>query len=294
MKSMNLKSAIWLTLAVSASVLAAGGPPPGKGGGGGGGGEETLSNNLSVPAVLVGGALSATVGCGADGGFAGLVAPSGTPLTSFPIDPSAHFYVQGVHKWQAECTTAASGLFVEGAWGDNLAGDAKLKAGSPIRVELLLLSNGVWGKGYEVVKLDPSALDRESSYGTLATVAEGGGYSATAVDLRPVVYDAGARFSVVDASGDVVVADQAIAPEINATGKVVYGYNLRVSAPGKYTIKFTMPNIIFTGCDVANTCVNSIAEMTITVGGGGGGGGGKGGGKPTSITLPGGIVLTGR
>ena len=34
------------------------------------------------------------------------------------------------------------------------------------------------------------------------------------------------------ASGTFAVPLQAIAPEINATGKIVYGYNLRVTAAG--------------------------------------------------------------
>jgi hypothetical protein len=60
MTSKNLKSAIWLILAVSATALAAGGPPggkPGGGGGGGGGGKPTTeaTNDLSVPAIMAGG-----------------------------------------------------------------------------------------------------------------------------------------------------------------------------------------------------------------------------------------------
>jgi hypothetical protein len=94
------------------------------------------------------------------------------------------------------------------------------------------------------------------------------------------VYDAGARLSIQNvATGEYVKPDAPIAPEINATGKVTYGFNLRVSSTGQYLIKFTMPNVDFTGgCD-AGTCVDQTAELTITVGGGGGGGGGKG--RPT-------------
>ena len=65
--------------------------------------------------------------------------------------------------------------------------------------------------------------------------------------------------------------------EINATGKVVYGYNLRVTAAGAYLITFTVPNVNFSGGCVKGTCVGNTATLPITViaGGGGGGGGGK-------------------
>jgi hypothetical protein len=82
------------------------------------------------------------------------------------------------------------------------------------------------------------------------------------------------------ASGTFAVPLQPIAPEINATGKVVYGYNLRVNAAGTYTIRFYAPNVTITGVD-AGTYDFDSAYLDIVVGGGGGGGGGKkGGGKP--------------
>ncbi len=42
---------------------------------------------------------------------------------------------------------------------------------------------------------------------------------------------------------------QAATAEINATGRVVYGYNLRVTAAGVYTITFTFPNVTISGAD---------------------------------------------
>ena len=41
-------------------------------------------------------------------------------------------------KWQAPCFVPPAGIAIRTAWGDNLTGDAKLKVGSPIRVELVL------------------------------------------------------------------------------------------------------------------------------------------------------------
>ena len=289
MTSKTLKSAIWLTLVAGAVALAAGGAAYGKGGRPGGEPPDAGGNKLAVPAVVIGGPLAAASGCGTSDTtdttdtWGGLVMPQGDPAAGFPISPLDYYYVQGVNVWQAQCTTAVAGFDVVGAWGDNLTGDAKLKAGSPIRVELLLwaTSNFEQGLGFDVVKLDPAALDRVSAYGTLAEVVEGGGYSAIARLLTPVVYDAGARLSIQNvATGEYVKTDAPIAPEINATGKVTYGYNLRVTSPGQYLITFTMPNVVITGCD-GGECANQTAQLTITVGGGGGGGGGGGKGRPT-------------
>jgi hypothetical protein len=86
------------------------------------------------------------------------------------------------------------------------------------------------------------------------------------------------------ASGTYPVPLQPIAPEINATGKVVYGYNLRVSAAGTYRIRFYAPSVTFTGVDAGTFDANN-AYLDIVVGGGGGGGGGKKGGRTTRPSL---------
>ena len=288
MTSKNLKSAIWLILAVSATALAAGGPPAGKGGGGGGGGggsggggeEDTGSFKLSVPAVMIGGVAGGAT-CG-NNVFSGLILPSGDPKSGFPISPLDYYYVQGVNSWQAECMllTGVIPYNVTGAWGDNLTGDAKLKVGSPIRVELLLWdADTEMHYGYEVVKLDPLALDRVAPYGVLAT-STNGIYAAEPKDMKPVVHDAGASLTIT--GPNFLASEDPITPEINATGKVVYGYNLRVQAAGEYVITFKMPNVNFVSCD-GGDCAADTATLKITVGTGGGGGGGKkggGGGKP--------------
>ena len=105
-----------------------------------------------------------------------------------------------------------------------------------------------------------------------------------------MVHDAGMQFSVQNLdTGQFVVPLQPIAPEINATGKIVYGYNLRVTAAGNYRIRFnSTPAVTFTGVDAGTFDANN-AYLDIVVGAGGGGGGGGGGGKPRSnpgIALP--------
>jgi hypothetical protein len=267
MTSKTLKSAIWLTMMASAVALAAPGgvegPPDGKGRKP----PSEATNNLSVPAIMVAGtAGTLPAGCGANT-WGNLLAPTGIPLTGYPIDPLASYFVQKVHTWQAQCMTLQAGDAVSAyaAWGDNLGGDAKLRAGSPIRVELVLTdTSGGQGLGYNVVKLEPNKLDRESAYGTLATDG-----AATAEPMTPVVHDGGTGLLITGPDGFSEGADP-LKPEINATGKIVYGYQLIAPVPGQYLITFTMPNLTITGCDVG-TCDATSASLMITVGGGGGG-----------------------
>lgn len=233
------------------------------------------TNNLSVPTIMIGGGFTGVTCPG------GLVYPTGTPLSGYEIDPAVYYFVQGVHKWQAECTRVTSAT-ATGEWGDNLAGDAKLQVGKPIRVELGLFDDtGLQMQGFNVIKLEPSKLDRESSYGTLATSDGAGGWYATAGILPARVFDAGVTFSVKNVATEVYVVPLGSNPtaEINATGKVVYGYNLRVSAAGQYEITFVIPSVDITGVDagtyISDPLGSDTVTLVITVIGGGGGGGGK-------------------
>jgi hypothetical protein len=291
MKTYKLSMAIALILcgAVATGAAFAAKPPGAGAGGGGGGGESTAAQNLSVPAILVG--PLGTLSCGAtDLTPSALVPPTGTPQTGYEIP--GYYWVQKVHTWQAQCfnDTEAS---VIGNWGDNLTGSAKLSSGSPIRVELVLtnstdftatIPNGIL-QGYDVVKLQPSMLDRLSAYGHLAGGDAIGGWTDIPANVGQaswVVHDAGMKISVQNvASGAFAVPLQPIAPEINATGKIVYGYNLRVTAAGEYQIRFnSTPAVKFTGCDAGNCAVGgNDAYLNITVTGKGGGGGG---GKPAN------------
>ena len=245
------------------------------------GGDETAAQNLSVPAILVGSL--GTLVCGADeANPSDLLPPTGTPLTGYELP--GDWWVQKVHTWQAQCFEATEAS-VLGAWGDNLSGDAKLKVGSPIRVEIVLTNSAEsvlpYLEGYRVLKLEPSTLDRLSAYGHDA-VLEGDVYVATPDQFLPaewVVHDAGMQLSVQNLdTGEFAVPLQPIAPEINATGKVVYGYNLRVSAAGNYQIRFnTTPAVTFTGTDVPNDnndANNAYIDIVVVPGGG------QGGGKP--------------
>ena len=232
------------------------------------------TNNLSVPTIMVGGGGFTGVACGI-GTPSTLVPPTGTPLAGYPISPNDYYYVQGVHKWQAQCyTTTTAVADVTAEWGDNLSGDAKLKVGSPIRVELgLFNATGAPMDGYTVIKLDPSALDRESAYGTLATYDGVSAFYAIPTSFTKVrVFDNTVTLSIKNlATGAYVLQPTDASAEINATGNVVYGYNLRVTAAGQYEITYTTTLATITGTDAGDFTPNSVT-LVITVAGGGGGG----------------------
>jgi hypothetical protein len=310
MTSKKLKSAIWLTLVASAVALAA--PGGGKGPPDGKGNKPTseVGNNLSVPAIIAGAGSTFAIDCPM-GGFTELVPPDKAPVLypeecAPPKDEGGpvcvaegYYYVQRDAKWQAPCFTAMSSpVDVVGKWGDNLAGgSASLKVGSPIRVEMVLWDSApvaAGQSGYFVIKLEPSELDRESDYGHLATGPATDGSAAIAYTVGQslpddgtfgaVVFDPSARLRIEPLVDGVPVSpavyNGVASGEINSTGKIVYGYNLRVTSAGTYRITYTFNNVNFAGACNAGTCVGNEAYLDVVVAGGGGGGGGKGGGKP--------------
>jgi hypothetical protein len=300
MTSKTLKSAIWLTLIASAVALAAPGgvPGPGGGGGGGGGGKPTTeaTNNLSVPAIMAGGmgAFSA-LSCAAS--FTVLDDPDKAPVF-YPYSEATtndglvtreagYFYVQRDAKWQAPCVLVAAGTIVDaiGAWGDNLAGDARLKVGSPIRVELVLKDGGnlaIGQQGYLVEKLELTELDRVSDYGHRADGGLDGPWEpheytvGTDVGFAAIVHDPSARLKIDKIENDVAVRtvyDEPAGGEINATGKIIYGYGLRVTEAGTYRLTYSFTNVNIRSCEeTAAVCGGSTASLDIVVAGGGGGG----------------------
>jgi hypothetical protein len=302
MKSKNLKSAIWLTLLASAVAVAAPGgvkgPPSDKGN------KPTseVGNNLSVPAIIAGGGSTFAIDCPTVG-FTALVPPDKAPVLypeecAPPKDEGGpvcvdegYYYVQRDAKWQAPCFTAMSGpVDVLGKWGDNLAGgSASLKVGSPIRVEMVLWDSAPVAEGqlgYFVIKLEPTELDRESDYGHLATGPATDGSAAIAYEVGAalpdggtfgaVVFDPTARLTIERLVDGVPVSpavyNGTASGEINATGKIVYGHNLRVQLAGDYRITYTFNNVnLAGGCNVGD-CHDNVASLDIVVAGGGGGG----------------------
>ena len=271
------------------------GKPPNAGGGGSGGGNKPPTEagfSLSVPAIMAGKLGSFALNCPAE--WSTLTVPIGEPRwydeacaqtrDGLVCVDAGYYYVQRDATWQAPCKlVTGSPVVATGAWGDNLAGDAKLKVGSPIRVELVLWApaDALSGQqGYKVIKLEPAELDRVSAYGHLAVDTGGGVLGPNPTDLGAIVHDPAATLRIERLSDGSVVFQGAAGGEINATGKIVYGYNLRVSAAGTYRITYTLPNVSLAGCvELEASCTGTTASLDIVVGTGGGGGGGKGGGQ---------------
>lgn len=320
MKSAYLKSAIAAVLLGATAMAFGAGPGSGGGGGGGGGGpggppdghgnrpDSEAGFSLSLPTVFAGGQGQFTaLSCGTDG-FSELEVPDKDPVAYPYACAETHdgevcrgpgnYYVQRDAVWQAPCQVTTAGPVAASAkWGDNLAGgDAKLTVGSPIRVELLLwdsvLSAGF--QGYNVVKLEPSELDRMSDYGHLATGTEGNwapiayevgkAYTGNTVlgefdgTFRGIVFDPAAEIKIekLEASGNVTIVDEPAGGEINAGGKIVYGYNLRVVENGTYRITYTTPNVTMTCLDaVADCSAGNATFLEIVVPSEGGGGEGE-------------------
>ncbi len=293
-------------LAVAAlAVPAAAAPPVGKGPPEGKGPSGEASNNLSVPALFVGDEDPYSLVCATTP-----VPPTGTPLPYYAEDDDGnvlvdgYFYVQGTHTWRASCienVDPTANVYVTAEWGDNLAGDAKLKAGKPIRVEVGLYEEDAEARnltGYTVIKLQPNLLDRESDYGTQASGDSGTGFEPVAVTPFEVVVDPDteppttraetrvwdylasmAIYDKADLEGDYPQADaepvaeeENASAEINATGRVVYGYNLRVTVEGSYRIFYTFPTVTITGTDGDGSDAHRAwIDIDVVPGGGGGG-----------------------
>ena len=289
--------AIIVVVAVAVPAFAkgpGGGGIPGGGGGGGNKPPSELANNLSVPTIMVKNVFAGVVSGTAEVPSA-LAIPAGLPSTGWQIDPAAYYYVQRVNYWQAQAYTYAGTTVKTGtaAWGDNLAGDASLKVGSPIRVELGLFddSGDVALQGYKVEKLQPALLDRESAYGTLATPGASEGTwqgipllfswrdDAGLLQNPARIYDSAVTFGIQNVASGAYVVQPGSNPtgEINAGGAVVYGYNLRVAVAGEYDITFTIPYVDITGVDAGTFVTDPTGPDTVTlrinvVAGGGGGG----------------------
>jgi len=292
MKKISLFLVLFLVLALAIPAYAKGPGGGGGGGGGGSGGHETgATNNLSVPLINIGGNWTGVV---CTNNVVDFKDPTGQTVYTGYDAAAGYYYVQGLNTWQAECENAISAS--AGAyWGDNLSGDAKLKANIPIRVEIGLeteLPVGTTMPGFQVVKLE-NTLDRLSAYGTFAcNDPETETCAATVTNFSKVrVFDSAAEWRVLDAEEVPVDGyDWAIiGSEINATGKAVYGYGLRLPAVGAYTLQFKFPNVTITSVNYgsvnyndvtlqcedefggASVCITSL-DINVVTGGGGGGG----------------------
>jgi hypothetical protein len=267
MKKTLLATAIILALAATPTVFAKGGKPPPH---------EEMGNNLSFATKFVPNADNApTLRLATNA----MTNPGGPECTLFP----GYFCQKTAATWQAPWTTGATADVTAG-WGANLLGDAPLKAGRPIRVEMVLTelssapADGA-ANGFVVTNLTPELEDRLATYGT----------SGTTQSTDVVVFDDGAMLTIETcadeqcAAATSVVYDGPMTPEINSLGKVVYGYNWGTSGktgaaqPGVYKLTYWANHSVIKGapgaqtCAVAYNCTYVIITVTQSAGGGGGG-----------------------
>ncbi len=206
-----------------------------------------------------------------------------------------YYYVQGVHTWQAQCINAAAGTITAAVdWGDNLEGTA-LKSGTPIRVEVGLTDATAIDDRLprDQAAAEPVRQAVGLRHGSRRS-STGGGHP----DYLPVyvyddqrgdrveeevtdyvrVYDIGARFSLYNkTTGTYVVEPNTVmTAEINATGKVVYGYNWGTSGKGvkvlptagDYILTFYAPNVTLAGAADGHTLTLDFTVAAKNNGGG--------------------------
>ncbi len=231
--------------------------------------EEEGGNNLSVPTLYIGSVGVGAPTCTADDDYE---APSGDQGVMVDgVLEHATYWVQGVALWQADCDIVAAGQLVTPKWGDNLTG-APLKVNTPVRIELGLMGIApatLNTSSYNVVKLDADLEDRYSHYGTL------GDFLATP-EVR--VWAGDATYRIVSSSGTVVVPEQSMSAEINATGRVVYGELFTFTTGGTYTVTFESDSVNFGSLTAPDH--DTAIELVVSSTSGGGGKKQGGGGRP--------------
>ena len=234
-----------------------------------------LGNNLSFAAWFVGGGGPALrLPCD-------LVPtdPDGPECTLYP----GYWCQKTEAEWQAACVVGPpdGSVGVTATWGANLLGDASLKAGRPIRVEMVLTESGgpPDNKGFVVVNLTPTLEDRLSTYGT----------DGTEQTTDYTVYDNGAKLKIEQCEDETcevtkptpILPEGPATAELNSLGNIVYGYNWgtkgRTNAPaaGIYKLTFTANNTTIASAPGAQNCAagENCTYVIITVSPGGSGGG---------------------
>jgi hypothetical protein len=271
-KTVSIAAVLAASILSSATFAA---PPPGKGKPPTPG-EETVGNNLSFATKFVPDTVDAPplpLAC-----LEVATAPTGPKCTLFP-----DYWCQKTEAvWQAACTTgfADRTTLVTANWGANLLGDASIKAGRPVRVEMVLTDatpGATTGVGYIVSKLTDE-LDRLATYGT----------NGAEQNTSFTVWDKGAKLKIETCADQdcatttgTVLPESVAAAEINSLGNVVYGYNWgtkgKAGAPatGIYKITFSANGTAINNapgaqmCQAADNCTYVIVTISPSAGGGG-------------------------
>lgn len=195
---------------------------------------------------------------------------------------------------------AAPPVAVTADWGDNLTNHSfRGSTKQPIRVEMALWATGQSMPGYEPVLLEG------------AMGSEVYGITGVVTDRMPLVYTVGEQLTIerlnADGSADVIYGPGPMTAEINAAGKLIFGFSwgtpsgLTNPDPGTYRLTFSVPDSVqITGVGAADlflpTFDDDSTQLEIVIGqgsshrppdkgpggdtgGGGGAGSGFGGGR---------------
>ena len=275
--------------------------------------DEGLGNNLSVPVVFSEGigitGLSVTAGGAPNYGNTGLRPVQSENLV---VDGLPYFYIanvsdctwpdgtkaycqKGLNAWQAQWLDGSTALqHASATWGDNIINQS-LKTSSPIRVEVSLndLTSGTLrGFNMQVVS------------GSGSTEVQG--TNGVTAAMTPTIYSVVPHLIVskLDASGGNTVGDPLVdkrvidalgaeessgnfAAEVNVGGRIVFGYNLRVSEAGWYRVAFVLDGSVSNGLVSANrNVVMDAVTNTVTEEESGGSGGSGTGTKPVPQLAP--------
>ena len=233
-----------------------------------GGETETAGNNISWPVIFAEGVPETMV-----------IRPASTETAAFAefvtataTDPTVYFwysgntvdqtyppyYVQGTAStWRAQVVdgSAQPKYAAEAAWGDNLAGDASLSAGHPIRIEVALSATGVGTlRGFNMTVL-ANASSPDEVQGTNGTLG----------DFTPLLYTSAFTFTI-DGPDGTVTLPKPMAAETNVGGRLVYGAQFTPAVAGVYTLRFRLgsgSNATITSA--VNGVVDSSVQSSIRV-----------------------------
>jgi len=231
-------------------------------------GESTaeLGNNLSIPVVFADGVGITGQPVASDPGVRPLVTDTIT-VGSLPffwagnVPTYGNYYEQQTfNTWRPEIVdgTGQPAYSAQIDWGDNLVSQT-WSASRPIRVEQALFAPGLSMVGYNMTLL----------YGTGATEMQG--TDGTTASFTPMIFTAGPTLLIEKLSGqggsvvDTVVNEVA-GSEVNVSGKIIYGYNLKLDTwtPAPGVTKDGWYRLTFRLATGANVNITSLSDVSGT------------------------------
>ena len=276
--------------------------------------ETAFGNNLSVPVVFSEGigitGLPVTVAGAPNYANTGLrpgatenLVVNGLPYfyagnvsdCTWP-DGTKAYCQKGLNAWQAQWLDGSAALqHASATWGDNIISQS-LQTSAPVRVEVSLndLTSGTL-----------SGFNMQVVSGTGSTESQG--TNGVTAAMTPTIYSVMPHLIVskLDTSGGNAVGSPLVdkrvidalgaeegpgnfAAEVNVGGKIVYGYNLRVSEAGWYRVAFVLEGSATNGVINAtrNVTIDALTNSATEEESGGSGGSGSGSGGSSTGTKP--------